>query len=98
MLPVASVDPVETVFEASDGQYYTAWQVRRRLESGRWRCCLRQRDPDRRLVETECGQLLFLVATDPRALPDWTELRIERTATHVVDTRSSLSQPVERRS
>ncbi|MEY7849528.1 hypothetical protein AB7C87_10075 [Natrarchaeobius sp. A-rgal3] len=91
-------DPVDAVFEGSNGRYYTAWQVRRRLESGRWRRCLRQREPDRRLVETGDGELLFLVAIEPRALPNWTEVRIERTATHVVDTRWHAPGSDERRS
>ncbi|WP_243645263.1 hypothetical protein [Natrarchaeobius chitinivorans] len=84
---------VESVYEASNGRYYTDWQLHRRLESGRWRRCLSQRDPDRRLVEADGGELLFLTPVDPEELPNWTEIRIERRAAHVVETRQPLCGP-----
>jgi len=79
--------PCETVFEGSNGRYYTDWQVRTRLRSGEWALCLRQRGPDRRLVETPDDALLLLCPVEPTALPTGLEVRVSGHRTRVVDTR-----------
>lgn len=77
--------PIEGLYEGSNGRYYTECQLRRRLRTDRWAPCIRQRDPDRRLVETRDGSLLLLTPTDD--LPAWAELRIDDRGARVVDTR-----------
>lgn len=77
--------PVERLYEGSNGRYYTHCQLERRLRAGRWTPCIRQRDPDRRLVETSDGSLLLLTPTDE--LPAWAELRIDGRGARVIDTR-----------
>lgn len=77
--------PVENLYEGSNGRYYTDCQLRWRLRTDRWTPCIRQRDPDRRLVETSDGSLLLLLPTDD--LPVWAELRIDDRGARVVDTR-----------
>lgn len=84
--------PYETVFEGSNGRYYTDWQVRTRLRSGEWTVCLRQRDPDRRLVETDDDALLLLRPVEPTALPAGLEVRVTGRRARVVDTRRSRSE------
>ncbi|WP_049923666.1 hypothetical protein [Halopiger djelfimassiliensis] len=79
--------PVSTVFEGSNGRYYTDCQVERNLRVGSWRPCIRQFDPDRRLVEIDGGSLLMLTPIDPDDLPDWIEIRVTGTTARVVDTR-----------
>lgn len=80
--------PVDALFAGSDGRYYTAWQLRRRLRSDAWELCVRT--PDRLLVETGGARLVLLTRIDPAALPSWTEIRVEAGTARVVDTR----QPV----
>lgn len=75
------------LFAGSNGRYYTGWQVRRRLRAGEWKRCLRQRGPDRRLVETDERALLLLVPIGPAELPSWAEIRVASRAVRVVDTR-----------
>lgn len=82
--------PVDAVLEGSNGEYYTDWEVDRRLRTGAWRPCLRQTDPDRRLVEVEAGALLLLTPIDPTDLPAWTALRVDDDSARVVDTRRAL--------
>ncbi|WP_152418828.1 hypothetical protein [Natronorubrum sulfidifaciens] len=77
--------PIETLYKGSDGRYYTDHQLTKRLESERWKRCIRQQEPDRQLVETSDGCLLLLTATD--VLPEWAELRIDDRGARVVDTR-----------
>lgn len=77
--------PVERLYEGSNGRYYTDCQLRRRFRTDRWKPCIRQRGPDRRLVETSDGSLLLLTPTDE--LPTWAELRIDDRGARVVDTR-----------
>lgn len=79
--------PFETLFEGSDGRYYTDWQVRRRLRTGEWTFCMQQRAPHRRLVETADDALLLLAPTDPEELPTGLEIRIIERRARVVDTR-----------
>jgi hypothetical protein len=79
--------PFETVFEGSDGRYYTDWQVRRRLRDGEWTVCMYQRAPHRRLVEIADNALLMLTPTDPDELPDGLEIRVIERRARVVDTR-----------
>lgn len=79
--------PYETVFEGSNGRYYTDWQVRTRLRFGEWALCLRQRGPDRRLVETADDALLMLRPVEPTALPAGLEVRVAGRRARVVDTR-----------
>ncbi|MDQ2052076.1 hypothetical protein RBH26_16485 [Natronolimnohabitans sp. A-GB9] len=77
--------PIDRLYEGSNGRYYSDCQVDRNLRTGRWTPCLRQRNPDRRLIETDDGRLLLLWPTDD--LPAWAELRIDDRGTRVVDTR-----------
>ena len=77
--------PVDDLYEGSNGRYYTGDQLARRLRTGRWKPCIRQRNPDRRLVETDGGSLLLLTPTEE--LPSWAELRIDDRGARVVDTR-----------
>ena len=77
--------PVERLYEGSNGRYYTDCQVTTKLRTDQWKPCIRQRDPDRRLVETSDGGLLLLTPTDD--LPVWAELRVDDCGTRVVDTR-----------
>lgn len=84
--------PVNGLFEGSNGQYYTDWEVRRRLRRGAWRPCLRQREPDRRLVATADDHLLMLAPIDADELPDWVEIRVVGDAARIVDTRWTASR------
>lgn len=79
--------PCETIFAGSNGRYYTDWQVRDRLRSGEWALCLRQRRPNRRLVETADDVLLLLTPVEPTALPAGLEVRVTSRRARVVDTR-----------
>jgi len=79
--------PFETVFEGSDGRYYTDWQVRHRLRTGEWTFCMQQRTPHRRLVETDDDALLLLVPIEPEELPAGREIRVTERRARVVDTR-----------
>ena len=79
--------PFETLFEGSDGRYYTDWQVDRRLRTGEWTFCMRQRTPRRRLVETADGALVLLAPTEPDELPAGLEIRVSEQCARVVDTR-----------
>jgi hypothetical protein len=79
-----------TVFAASNGDYYTEWEVERRLRSGPWRRCLQQVDPDRRLVAVEDGCLLSLVTVAPTELPSGVELRVDGECARVVERRRPL--------
>ncbi|MFP8952629.1 hypothetical protein ACLI4Z_06585 [Natrialbaceae archaeon A-arb3/5] len=83
-------DCVGTIFEGSNGRYYTGWQVDRKLRRGIWRPCIRQREPDRRLIETADRRLLFLVPVTPDELPDWTEVRTDGRRVRIVDSRRSV--------
>jgi hypothetical protein len=78
---------IGTLFEGSNGRYYTEWQVRNRLRTGEWTPCLRQRVPERRLVETDGGALLLLTSTEPAAVPAGVEVRVADGRARVVDTR-----------
>lgn len=91
--PNAPLEDLE-LLEGSNGRYYTAWQVRRRLRIGEWRRCLRQREPgpDRRLVETDEGALLMLTPIEPANVPCWLEVRVVGEATLAVDTRRCPSR------
>lgn len=77
--------PVDGLYEGSNGRYYTDCQIARKLRTDQWKPCIRQRDPDRRLVETSDGGLLLLTPTDD--LPAWAELRVDARGARVVDTR-----------
>lgn len=77
--------PIDGLYAGSNGRYYTADEVARKLRTDGWKPCIRQRDPDRRLVATADGHLLLLTATDD--LPPWAELRVDDGRAHVVDTR-----------
>ncbi|WP_254524343.1 hypothetical protein [Natrinema caseinilyticum] len=78
---------IETLFEGSNGRYYTDWQVARRRRTGEWALCIRQRTPDRRLVETDGGALLLLTPTDPASLPPGIEIHVRDGRARVVDGR-----------
>lgn len=84
------VTDVGPVYEGSDGRYYTDWQVRRKLDAGEWRPCLRERGTGRRLVATADGSLVMLVPTPLAALPEWVEVRAAGRVVRAVDTRRSI--------
>ncbi|WP_254764839.1 hypothetical protein [Natrinema marinum] len=84
--------PFETLYVGSDGRYYTDWQVRERHRTGEWRLCVRQRRPDRRLVETGDGALVLLTPTDADTLPAGVEIRVADGRARVVDTRRRSSE------
>lgn len=84
--------PFETLFEGSNGRYYTDWQVARRRRTGEWTLCMRQRTPDRQLVETDGGALLLLAPTDPETLPPGLEIRVRDGRARVVDVRCGLPE------
>lgn len=79
--------PFETVFEGSDGRYYTDWQVRHRLRTDEWTFCMQQRTPHRRLVETDDDALLLLVPIELEELPAGREIRVSGCCARVVDTQ-----------
>lgn len=75
------------VYEGSDGCFYTAWQVDRRVAEGDWSPCLRDLETGRRLVATADDEPLMLVRVESTTLPEWAELRADGEAVRVVDTR-----------
>ncbi|MGQ3414312.1 hypothetical protein ACT4ML_18950 [Natrinema sp. LN54] len=79
--------PFRALFEGSNNRYYTDWQVRRRLRTGAWALCMRQRAPDRWLVETEAEALLSLAPIEPAELPTGVEIRVADGRARVVDPR-----------
>lgn len=85
---VISNAPVDRLYKGTNGRYYTDCQVARKLRADRWKPCIRQRDPDRRLVETSDGGLLLLTPTDD--LPAWAQVRVDDRGTRVVDTRRPI--------
>lgn len=84
---MAVTAPLESLFKGSNGSYYTDWQVHRRLQTGAWTHCIRQLDPDRRLVETDDDALLLLVPIDAEELPSWAAVHVAACGVRVVDTR-----------
>ena len=87
------VDEFPTVYRASDGRYYTGYEVGRKVYDGQWTPCLWERETGRQLVGTAEGELLMLVDVDPDALPEWVELREVDDGLQVVDTRDPLPPP-----
>ncbi|NGM71518.1 hypothetical protein G6M89_21465 [Natronolimnobius sp. AArcel1] len=79
--------PVDRLYEGSNGQYYTEWEVSRQFRRGAWQRCLRQEEPDRQLVETGGKRLLMLTAVDLCDAPSWVEIRVRGESARVVDTR-----------
>ncbi|OVE86442.1 hypothetical protein [Natronolimnobius baerhuensis] len=79
--------PVDRLYEGSNGQYYTEWEVSRQFRRGAWQLCLRQTTPDRQLVETGGKRLLMLTAIDVCNAPSWVEIRVRGESARVVDTR-----------
>lgn len=77
--------PVDGLYRGSNGRYYTDCQVANYLRAERWNRCIRQRNPDRRLVETSEGDLLLLTPTDD--IPAWVEIRVDDRGARIVDTR-----------
>lgn len=51
-------------YVGSDGEYYGAGDVARKLADGEWRFCARDREAGTELFETEPGELLALVPAD----------------------------------
>ncbi|MDF9745923.1 hypothetical protein [Natrinema salsiterrestre] len=81
--------PFEAIFRGADDRYYTEWQIEHRLRTGAWALCLRQRGPDRWLVETEDGALLSLAPVEPCQLPAGLEIRVFESQAWVVDRRGN---------
>lgn len=86
--------PFEAIFHGADDQYYTQWQVGRRLRTDVWTLCMRQHEPDRWLVETEDEALLLLVPIEPRQLPTGIEIRVSGSRARIVDRRGSSTTTV----
>lgn len=59
-----------TIYEGSDGQYYTDWQVWRNFESNRWKAFCWKEDSRWEMVETSQGDLLVLNPISKSELPD----------------------------
>jgi len=51
-------------YVGSDGEYYGAGEVARKLADDEWRFCARDRDAGTELFETAPGELLALVPVD----------------------------------
>lgn len=83
-------DESVTVYVGSNGHYYTGWELDRKLSSGEWRLCVRDRGTDRRLVETATDSLLMLERTSLAALPTWVEARSDGVGVRIVDTRRAI--------
>ncbi|WP_222918344.1 hypothetical protein [Natrinema sp. SYSU A 869] len=81
------MSPFESLFEGSDGRYFTGWQLERRLRTGVWSLCIRQRAPNRVLIETEAGALLLLTPIEPSGLPAGIEIRVFENSARIADTR-----------
>lgn len=81
--------PVETVYEGSDGRYFTDWEVARAIEAGEWHPCLRDEESGRRLVGTG-DALLMIQPIAVEALPEWVELRADGDGVRAVDTRRTV--------
>ena len=79
-----------TIYAGSDGRFYTAWQVDRRLQRGEWKLCLHDRHADKWLVDTPEEVLLALVPIDPSDLPEWVRIRSDRAGRRIVDTRRTV--------
>lgn len=48
------------MYHGSDGEYYSAVELHRQYESGRWKFCMGDSDDGREVVQTETGDLLTL--------------------------------------
>ena len=70
-------DSAET-FVGSDGNYYSARDVTRRLADDDWRFCMRETTPPRELYEVGDGELLMLVPTEAADLGTGWRERVER--------------------
>lgn len=81
---------VGPIYEGSDGQYYTDWQVGRKMNHGEWKPCIWDEETGRQLVGTGDGDLLMLISADAESLPEWAEIRSDEVGARIVDTRRSL--------
>ena len=48
------------MYHGSDGEYYSAVELHRQYDSGRWKFCMRDSNDGREVVQTETGELLTL--------------------------------------
>lgn len=64
----------DTVYEGSDGRYYTAVELWERLESGAWVPCAWDPESGQEWVETSSEDLLALTPVPESELPDSVEL------------------------
>ena len=83
---------METIYECSDGGYYSDVQVWERLESEAWRVCCWEAETGREWVENEDGELLMLDPISRSELPSG--VQIERASTGVL-VRDERLGPVE---
>ncbi|WP_255171613.1 hypothetical protein [Natrononativus amylolyticus] len=81
---------VGPLYEASDGNYYTDWQVGQKMREGEWKPCMWEEETGRQLVGTTDGELLMLVSTKTEELPEWAEIRSDTAGSRIVDTRRAL--------
>ena len=82
----------EPIYEGSDGNWYTCWQVEQRLLGGVWDRCLEDRTAGLRLVESvDDDELIMLTPIDVETLPPWLEVRSDGRRSKVVDTRRGVS-------
>lgn len=81
---------VGPLYEASNGRFYTDWQVGQKMRSGEWKPCLWEEETGQQLVGTADGELLMLVSMATDDLPDWAEIRSDTAGSRIVDTRRAL--------
>lgn len=78
---------METVYECSDGGYYSDVQVWERLESGTWRPCCWDADTGREWVENDEEELLLLDPVSPTELPSGVQIEHASAGVLVHDDR-----------
>jgi hypothetical protein len=63
-----------TIYHASNGRYYTDWEVGVHFEEDRWRACMWSESDGWELVETAEAELLYLEPVPPGQLPSDVEI------------------------
>ncbi|WP_199174710.1 hypothetical protein [Halegenticoccus soli] len=76
-----------SVYEGSNGRYYTENDLWERFESGAWTPRMWETDTGREIVETEAEEVLMLAPTDPVDLPEGVEIRRDGGFPTIVDSR-----------
>lgn len=76
-----------TIYQCSDGGYYSEVQVWERLEAGRWQPCCWEEDTGREWVETEAEELLLLDPVARSELPEGVQIESASSGVLVRDDR-----------